>query len=127
MQQTARREPKRFRELGDEHHTLLASYNLAARELRRRRTRPSTARARPSSGTRTLAVAGTAGTAARILSSSEALYEETGGGVLSWVAKMNAETLGVIRSQLDDVAFAEAWEEGRALTIDEAVALALDS
>ena len=47
--------------------------------------------------------------------------------MLSWVAKMNEETLGVIRSQLDDAAFAEAWEEGRALTIDEAVALALDS
>jgi len=39
---------------------------------------------------------------------------------------MNEETLAVIRAQLDEAAFAEAWEQGRALTADEAVALALD-
>jgi hypothetical protein len=32
-----------------------------------------------------------------------------------------------IRAQLDGSGFAEAWEEGRKLTADEAVALALDS
>jgi len=31
------------------------------------------------------------------------------------------------RSLLDEAVFAEAWEQGRALTVDEAVALALDS
>ena len=30
-------------------------------------------------------------------------------------------------TQLDEAAFAEAWEQGQALTADEAVALALDS
>jgi len=76
---------------------------------------------------RALAVAGRASTATRLLASSEALYEETGGGVLSWVAKMNEETVTKIHGQLDDAAFGEAWEQGRALTLDEAVALALDS
>ncbi|MDH4177166.1 MAG: hypothetical protein OEW31_11820 [Thermoleophilia bacterium] len=40
---------------------------------------------------------------------------------------MNEEALTAIRAQLDDDALAEAWEEGQALTLDEAVALALDS
>jgi len=36
-------------------------------------------------------------------------------------------TLTAIRSHLDETAIAEAWEQGRALTADEAVRLALDS
>jgi predicted ATPase/class 3 adenylate cyclase len=76
---------------------------------------------------RTLAVAGKAEVAVRLVSHSEVLYEETGRSVPSWTAKRNEETLATIDAQLDDAAFAEAWEEGRALTTDEAVALALDS
>ena len=64
--------------------------------------------------------------AVRLLSSSNALYDD-GGGAPPWVAKRNDETLTSIRTQLDHAAFAEAWEEGRALTLDDAVALALDS
>jgi predicted ATPase/class 3 adenylate cyclase len=75
---------------------------------------------------RVLAVAGRPEEAARILASSEALYEETGTGVLSWVAKMNDETLNAIRTQLDDSTFAEAWEKGQSFTLDEAVTLALE-
>ena len=33
----------------------------------------------------------------------------------------------LVGARLDEGAFVEAWEQGRALTIDEAVALALDS
>jgi hypothetical protein len=40
---------------------------------------------------------------------------------------MNEQTLSAIRTRLDEGAFAEAWEQGGALTIDEAVALALDA
>jgi hypothetical protein len=40
---------------------------------------------------------------------------------------MNEETLTTIRTQLDEPTLVEAWEQGRALTADEAVALALDS
>ena len=76
---------------------------------------------------RTFAVAGRRETALRLVSCSEALYEETGRNVASWTAKRNEETLTIARSELDDAAFAEAWEQGHALTLDEAVALALDS
>lgn len=75
---------------------------------------------------RTLAAAGMAGTAARVLSSGVALLEEVGASE-NWAASMNEQTLASIRTQLDEAAFAEAWEQGRKLTADEAVALALDS
>ena len=75
---------------------------------------------------RALVFAGKAATAARLLSCSERLCEEMGAHVL-WVARMNEKTLTIIRTQLDEAAFAEAWEQGRTLTADEAVALALDA
>ena len=52
--------------------------------------------------------------------------EQSGAGV-PWVAKMNEETLVTIRAQLDEAAFAEAWDEGRALTVEDAAELALDA
>ena len=73
-----------------------------------------------------LAAEGRAGTAARLLSSSEALRREIGAGVPSYITETNAKTLTTIRAQLDEAAFAEAWEQGQELTPDEAVALALD-
>ena len=69
---------------------------------------------------------GKADTAVRLLSCFEALREQIGVSE-AWVARMNEETLSAIRARLDEGAFAEAWEQGRALTIDEAVALALES
>jgi hypothetical protein len=65
--------------------------------------------------------------AARILSRSKALYEEVGASVAPYLAEMNEETITSIRAQVDEAAFAEAWEQGRKLSVDEAVALALDS
>jgi len=44
-----------------------------------------------------------------------------------WFARISRKTLAVIHSQLNDVAFANAWEQGLKMTADEAVALALDS
>ena len=44
-----------------------------------------------------------------------------------WFARISRKTLAVIHAQLDDAAFAEAWEQGLTMTADEAVALALDS
>jgi hypothetical protein len=73
-----------------------------------------------------LATAGRAETATRLLSCSETLREEIGHRA-SWLAVMNEETLAAIRTRLDNAALAEVWEQGRALTADEAVALALDS
>ena len=42
-------------------------------------------------------------------------------------ARVNEKTLSSVHAQVDEAAFAEAWEQGRTLTADEAVALALDS
>jgi hypothetical protein len=70
---------------------------------------------------------GDAATAARLLSGSESLREQIGSASVPLVTKMNERTLTAIRTQLDDASFAEASEQGRPLTIDEAVALALDS
>jgi hypothetical protein len=83
------------------------------------------ASARTSAASPARSVAGRPETAAQLLSSSEALYRETGGGVLSWVAKMNERTLSMIHGQIGEEAVGEAWEQGRTLTIDEAIALAL--
>jgi predicted ATPase/class 3 adenylate cyclase len=69
---------------------------------------------------------GKADTAARLLSCFEAQREQIGVSE-AWVARMNEETLSLIRDRLDEIVFAEAWEQGRALTIDEAVALTLES
>ena len=76
-------------------------------------------------GAAVLAVAGNPLAAARLLSCSEALHEEMGLSILPYLAGANEETLQVIRSKLDETALAEAWEEGRTLTAEEAVVLAL--
>jgi hypothetical protein len=63
--------------------------------------------------------------AARLLGWFDAQQEEL--GVAPWVAKMNEGTLAAVHAQLDEAAFAAAWEGGQKLTVDEAPALALDS
>jgi predicted ATPase/class 3 adenylate cyclase len=73
-----------------------------------------------------LVAAGRAEEAARLLASAQALHEEFGSSG-AWPAKENEEALGRIRAQLEETAFAEAWAQGQALTVDEAVAFALDS
>jgi predicted ATPase len=74
-----------------------------------------------------LAIAGKAGAATRLLSCAEALHEDLGMGVMPHLVAENKITLAAIRGHLDDAAFAEACEEGRSLTADEAVKLALDA
>jgi non-specific serine/threonine protein kinase len=69
--------------------------------------------------------AGQPGTAARLFASSEALREQIGSNSTPTVAKRDAETLLAIHSRFDDDELAAAWTEGRALTIDDAVAYAL--
>jgi predicted ATPase/DNA-binding SARP family transcriptional activator len=64
--------------------------------------------------------------AARVLASSEVLLDESGGRP-PWIARMNEETLSRVRAQLDEAAFAAAFEKGQTLTADEAVALAFDA
>jgi predicted ATPase/class 3 adenylate cyclase len=76
---------------------------------------------------RGLAFAGRAVAAARVLASANTLYEEIGARARPLTAERDEKTLSAIRTQLNDSAFAEAWERGRTLSPDEAVALALDA
>ena len=41
-----------------------------------------------------------------------------------WVARTNERTLAAIHARVEEAAFAEAWARGRALTVEEAAALA---
>ena len=75
----------------------------------------------------TLALAGRNEVAVKLAAGSEAVLEEAGSSVPPWVAKRNEQTLAAAHSQLDETAVATAWERGRGLTVDEAVALALDA
>jgi predicted ATPase len=74
---------------------------------------------------RVLAVAGRAETAARVLAAGETLYKEMAASPMGWLQRGNEQALGLIRERLDEAAIAEAFEQGRTLTADEAVALAL--
>jgi predicted ATPase/class 3 adenylate cyclase len=73
-----------------------------------------------------LAAVGEGPTAAQLLGASQAVFEGIGASP-PWLARMNDQTLAAIRGQLDEPAVAEAREQGRALSVDEAVGLALDS
>ncbi|MDQ5853440.1 MAG: tetratricopeptide repeat protein [Chloroflexota bacterium] len=64
--------------------------------------------------------------AARLLGSAEALREAI--GALAWPAG-RAEyerSVAEVRAQLDDVVFATCWTEGRAMTLEQAIAYALE-
>jgi len=73
-----------------------------------------------------LACAGRPVPATQILACADALFDEMGADV-PYVTRMNEQTLTVIRVQLDEAAFADAWAEGQRLTAEDATALALDS
>jgi tetratricopeptide (TPR) repeat protein len=64
--------------------------------------------------------------AARLFGVADALSEKTGAGV-SWsvLRNLNERDLAVTREMLDSEAFEAAWAEGRAMTLEEAVAYAL--
>ena len=63
--------------------------------------------------------------AAQLLSRATTLRDEIGFALESWMTEETEEALAAVRAQLDDEAFAEAWEQGAKLSLDEAVALAL--
>jgi hypothetical protein len=75
---------------------------------------------------RVLSLAGRPRPAALVLSSASVLLEEIGARP-PWLTRITDEALSAIRTELDEAAFAVAWEQGRTLTADEAVALALES
>jgi predicted ATPase/class 3 adenylate cyclase len=73
-----------------------------------------------------LAATGHEQTATRILSSADALADDAGADLRSWDPEFINSIIGTIRERVDEDAFAKAWEEGRSLSADRAVALALD-
>ena len=74
---------------------------------------------------RVLALGGRAEAAAQLLATGEMLQEKMGAAPMAWLKRGNDDALTRIRAALDAAALAEAWDQGRALTADEAVALAL--
>ena len=74
---------------------------------------------------RVAALEGNIRAAARLLAMATSLLEEIGAKAMSYLADLNEETLRIIRQDLDEADLAEAWEEGRKLTVDDAVHLAL--
>jgi len=76
---------------------------------------------------RMLAFARRAEAGARVLASGDTLWGEIGASPMGWLRRANDEALALIRAQLDEAAFAAAWEAGRELSADEAVALALEA
>ena len=71
-----------------------------------------------------LARTGKAETAVRVLSAGEALLDKMGSRP-HWMQSSNERTRAAARSAMSDERFVEAWEEGRNLTAEDAVALAL--
>ncbi|MDQ3964228.1 MAG: hypothetical protein M3277_10015 [Actinomycetota bacterium] len=69
---------------------------------------------------------GEAECAARLLARGALLFEEAGGQG-RWFTDLVEEIANSLQDRLGDRAFAQAWEQGRALTIDEAVALAVET
>ena len=55
------------------------------------------------------------------------MHEEVDWTAESWAAEESERTRASVYSQLEDAVFVAAWEQGRTLTLDEAVALALES
>ena len=55
------------------------------------------------------------------------MREELESTIADWMMALEEEALASIHTQLSEAAFAEAWEQGRSLTTDEAVALAVAS
>jgi predicted ATPase/class 3 adenylate cyclase len=77
---------------------------------------------------RALVLRGEAAATIRLLSCAEAGFEEleiNEGKAEGWIVRMNERTQELIGSTIDEATAATAAEEGRKLTVDEAVTLAL--
>jgi len=73
----------------------------------------------------TFAATGRGQESVELVSSVQTLHVEKGAAIPSYLAGDNDKAITMARAELDEAAFAEAWERGRMLTLDEAVALAL--
>jgi hypothetical protein len=62
-----------------------------------------------------------------VLSCSEALREEREVALRAWAVATVDELRGLIKDELDDAEFVEAWERGRTLTLDDVLELTLEA
>jgi hypothetical protein len=74
-----------------------------------------------------VAATGKAETATRIFSAADALANELGLNLNSWDPPYVEFVTRTIRDRIDEPSFENAWEQGRTLSADEAVAPALES
>jgi hypothetical protein len=64
--------------------------------------------------------------AAKLLGAAEALRESLGVGLAPAEQATHDETVAAVRDALDEAHFGAAWRQGRKLTLDDAVAHALE-
>jgi predicted ATPase len=64
--------------------------------------------------------------AVRLFGAAETLFEGAGGNVYPVDRAEYDRTLAAIRARLDEATFAQAWAEGQALTLEQAIAYALN-
>ncbi len=64
--------------------------------------------------------------AARLLGNAETLREAAGAPVPPYDRERYAATVSAVRAQLDSATFPTAWAEGRAMSLEQAVAYALE-
>jgi predicted ATPase/class 3 adenylate cyclase len=69
---------------------------------------------------------GRPGIAARLISRAVAVIHEKGFSLESWMKRELDDATAAARAQLDDASFAAAWEDGARMSLDDAVALALE-
>lgn len=69
---------------------------------------------------------GKADTATQLVARAARLAEDLTAVDQPWTAREREETMTLIRTHLDEAAFAEAWLRGRELSLDDAFSLALD-
>ena len=74
---------------------------------------------------RALAARGHAREAAMLLACSDALHEKLGARS-TWLGPSNEMTMAAIRARLDEAALGRALQEGRGMSADDAVRLALE-
>ncbi|HET8652564.1 MAG TPA: adenylate/guanylate cyclase domain-containing protein [Gaiellaceae bacterium] len=76
---------------------------------------------------RALALAGRAVDAARLVGAAPGQFEKLGIRMESWVATINEGTLELVRDELEEAAIEQAFMEGRQLSADEAIEVALEA
>jgi hypothetical protein len=72
-----------------------------------------------------LTATGEAAAGARLLGAAEALREETGTALAPAERRIYDGRVAEARRRLDEATFTEEWSRGRALTLEEAIAVAL--